>query len=60
MSIIKLIILKIFRETIVVYSDNQLRLFEQNDEAFNIKPNGSHNVLKGYRVLWFLTSYGKM
>jgi hypothetical protein len=50
----------IFRETTVVYSDNQLKLLEQSDEAFNIKPNGSHNILKCYSVLWFLTSYVKM
>ena len=60
MFIIKLIILIIFRETIVVYSDDQLKFFEQNYEALNIKPNVSHNVLKGYIVLWFLTSYVKM
>jgi hypothetical protein len=36
----------IFGETTVLYSDNQLKLLEQSDEAFNIKPNGSDNVLK--------------
>ena len=38
MSIIKLNIQMIFRETKVVYSDDQLKLFEQNGEACNIQP----------------------
>jgi hypothetical protein len=50
----------IFGQTIVVYSDNQLKLFKENNEAFNIKLNGSHNLLNGYSFLWFLTSYVKM
>ena len=60
MSIMKLIILMMFRQTIVVYSDDQLKFFEQSYETINIKPIVSHNVLNGYTVLWFLTSYVKM